>query len=287
MLHRPLTVLNAEIKTAAVEIRTLTVGGKQVTLAVFRQLHEEKLVNRDGTLNGTPWGIVNYHPDKCGDLADYAPHIHVVWQRGTDLLRSTVWLPQDTPKNFNCGFDSTFYSVNGDAALTFSVYRDIKEGRLPPSLTLAALDDYFPTKFVCAAPGLSKLCFNSVQTARPGIAQAAWLATRDKTAVLNNYYEQWFRNSKIDLPKYVDVHRRNDESSEDYTNRHADANKDRICSKVLERVMQKLAGIVADGVAEAAEVAFKQELAAEIATRKAYIKAVDALACLPQLFIAV
>ena len=82
-----LTVHNAEIKTASVEVKTLTISGKQVTLAVFRQLREEPLVNDDGTLNGVPWGTVNYHPDKCADRSE---HCHVVWQRGNDLLRSAV-----------------------------------------------------------------------------------------------------------------------------------------------------------------------------------------------------
>lgn len=85
-----LTVQNAEIKTAAVEIRTLTISGKQVTLAVFRQLREEPLIAEDGALNGDPWGIVNYHPDKCGDGDS---HIHVVWQRGPELLRARVNAP--------------------------------------------------------------------------------------------------------------------------------------------------------------------------------------------------
>jgi hypothetical protein len=89
----PLTVLNVEIKTAAVEIKTLTVSGKQVTLAVFRQLPEVQLVNPDGTLNGTPWGSVNYHPDNCADYG--GSHFHVVWQRGTYLMRSLVWLDYD------------------------------------------------------------------------------------------------------------------------------------------------------------------------------------------------
>ncbi len=83
----PLTVQNAEITTARVEIKTLTVSGKQVTLAVFRQLRDTQVVRDDGTLAGQPWGVVNYHPDRC----DKNPaHLHVVWQRGTDLLRSAV-----------------------------------------------------------------------------------------------------------------------------------------------------------------------------------------------------
>lgn len=87
MTISPLTVETAEITTAAVEIKTLTVRGKQVTLAVFRQLQSSSLVSPAGELLGTPWGTVNYHPDKC---ADDREHLHVVWQRGTELRRATV-----------------------------------------------------------------------------------------------------------------------------------------------------------------------------------------------------
>ena len=83
---RVLTVQTAEIKTATVEIRTLTVSGKQVTQAVFRQLREEMLIDYDGEFAGQPWGTVNYHPDKCGDKE----HLHVVWQRAAELRRCRV-----------------------------------------------------------------------------------------------------------------------------------------------------------------------------------------------------
>jgi len=89
-MSRALTAHAAQITTAAVQINTLTVSGKQVTLAVFRQLREEPLIAEDGSLNGVPWGTVNYHPDKCGDAAE---HVHVVWQRGTELLRSAIHAP--------------------------------------------------------------------------------------------------------------------------------------------------------------------------------------------------
>lgn len=91
-----LTVQNAEIKTAAVELKTLSVSGRQVTLAVFRQLLEEQLVAEDGSLNGVPWGTVNYHPDKCEWRPDVyytdglEDHWHVVWQKGPELRRSRV-----------------------------------------------------------------------------------------------------------------------------------------------------------------------------------------------------
>jgi hypothetical protein len=86
-----LTIQNAEIQTAAVEIKTLTVSGRQVTLAVFRQLREEPLIADDGALNGEPWGIVNYHPDKCAG----SDHVHAVWQDEIDLLRSRVNITYD------------------------------------------------------------------------------------------------------------------------------------------------------------------------------------------------
>jgi hypothetical protein len=86
-MPKQLTVHNATITTASVQVKTLTISGKQVTLAVFRQLREEQLVADDGTLNGVPWGYVNYHPDKC---ESGNPHLHVVWQNGDDLLRARV-----------------------------------------------------------------------------------------------------------------------------------------------------------------------------------------------------
>ncbi|MFD4592839.1 hypothetical protein [Streptomyces rubiginosohelvolus] len=89
-----LTTQNATITTAAVEVKTLTISGKQVTLAVFRQLKEEPLIAEDGTLNGEPWGSVNYHPAKCSAAAE---HHHVVWQRGNELRRAYV----DEDPNFD------------------------------------------------------------------------------------------------------------------------------------------------------------------------------------------
>jgi len=112
----PLTVHNAEIHTASVEIKTLTLKGKQVTLAVFRQLRESPLIAESGDLNGVPWGIVNYHPDKC----DRSPaHWHVVWQRGSDLFRAAVLTDP---------FEGPYWPEEGDRFLASHV-RDILQGR--------------------------------------------------------------------------------------------------------------------------------------------------------------
>lgn len=94
-----LTVDQAQIHTANVEVKTLTISGKQVTLAVFRQLVEDDLLDEDCNLRGVPWGVVNYHPSKdCG--GDDTDHWHVVWQSGSDLRRSTVWPYRLESKSF-------------------------------------------------------------------------------------------------------------------------------------------------------------------------------------------
>jgi hypothetical protein len=92
-----LTVHNAEIRTATVEVKTLTLAGKQVTQSVFKQLQDRDLIADDGRLNGQPWGRVNYHPEKCS--ADVA-HLHVVWQVGADLFRSRVDMHKAWPSMF-------------------------------------------------------------------------------------------------------------------------------------------------------------------------------------------
>lgn len=83
-----INVENAEIKTASIEIKALTVNGRQVTMSTFRQLQEEELIDFDNMkLNGIPWGHVNYFWKDNG-LEGY--HLHIIWQKGKDLKRSSV-----------------------------------------------------------------------------------------------------------------------------------------------------------------------------------------------------
>lgn len=83
----PLNIHNVHVKTADVQLKVLTVGGKQVTLAVFRQLLRQPLITYEGDLAGIPWGVVNYHPDKCEGGRS---HYHVVWQIGDQLRRDNI-----------------------------------------------------------------------------------------------------------------------------------------------------------------------------------------------------
>jgi len=86
-----ITPHEAVVKTATVGIRTLTVSGKQVTLAVFRQLLNERLLDPyTADLAGVPWGRVNYFPSPCA-----ANHLHIVWQTGDNLRRACVYPRRD------------------------------------------------------------------------------------------------------------------------------------------------------------------------------------------------
>jgi hypothetical protein len=96
---RVITTHEAVVKTATIQIKTLAIRNKQVTLAVFRQLQQEDLLDQDTCeVQGIPWGRVNYHPDRANNYSgteivpcQHAPaHIHVVWQKDDELRRAYV-----------------------------------------------------------------------------------------------------------------------------------------------------------------------------------------------------
>ncbi|WP_406306277.1 hypothetical protein OHA61_34190 [Streptomyces sp. NBC_00885] len=126
-MTKQLTTQNATITTVAIEIKAITIGSKQVTLSVFRQLEKARLIAHDGTLNGVPWGYVNYHPDKCAD--DY-PHRHIVWQQGQELRRANVSHQPDFDPGVTRHRPLAFESVAVSRYLTSSVLEWLS-GRRP------------------------------------------------------------------------------------------------------------------------------------------------------------
>ena len=52
------------------------------------------LINHDGSLAGSPWGMVNYHQKKCDKPEK---HAHVVWQLDDQLRQDTVQPPHWEP----------------------------------------------------------------------------------------------------------------------------------------------------------------------------------------------
>jgi hypothetical protein len=86
----PVTVAEATVQTCTVQVKALTLGKKQMTLSVFRQLPDLHLEPhlRAGA-EAHLWGMVNYFWDGCGMRGE---HLHIVWSDGRRLYRC-CWGP--------------------------------------------------------------------------------------------------------------------------------------------------------------------------------------------------
>ena len=92
MTSKVLKAQEAVLLPVQVTVQALMIAGKQMTLAVFRQLPREPLIDYSTvTLQGIPWGYVNYHNKDCG----CEKHLHIVWQRGNELCQYVY-----NPKSF-------------------------------------------------------------------------------------------------------------------------------------------------------------------------------------------
>lgn len=96
-----ISVENAQINTVGIEVKSLTLNGKQVTLSVFKQIIEEDLIDADNEecdeednllniyeYNGEPWGIVHYFWQK--EIKEPNDYLHVLWQKGKELRRCVI-----------------------------------------------------------------------------------------------------------------------------------------------------------------------------------------------------
>lgn len=81
-------IRDAKVKTASVEVKSLTLNDRQVTLSVFRQIPCRPVLNDDLTEKGQVWGRVNYRFGDCS--AQGEEHLHIVWQSGDVLLRDCI-----------------------------------------------------------------------------------------------------------------------------------------------------------------------------------------------------
>lgn len=88
-----LTRRHATIHTAAIDVKIMRLDKKQVTLSVFRQLPCENIFLSDGTLRGTPWGLVRYNWKDSGCDSG----VWVVWQKDEVLFRCP--LPKEIDKD--------------------------------------------------------------------------------------------------------------------------------------------------------------------------------------------
>lgn len=96
---RRINVEQASIKTASVEIKVVTINGKQMTLSVFRQLENEDIIDPETLqLKGIPWGRVNYW------WGDERGECHIIWQKNGKLRRGAL----NTKQHFK--YDDEFWS---------------------------------------------------------------------------------------------------------------------------------------------------------------------------------
>lgn len=260
-MSRQLSVHTAEITTAAVQINTLTIMGKQVTLAVFRQLEETQLIADDGTLNGIPWGRVNYHPDKC---ADAQGHWHIVWQDGVELRRAYV---RHSPE-----FDSTFSPPSADQFLSATMAAQLLGEPTGYWSGQLSLDEYHRKLFQingCAGVVVWAKCDETV-------IRACKAREAEERSV-----KEW---------QYATESAAEDDNPSEYSARRAVATaKERATAAAnLADALVELRGHMADlGAATQWYEKLVADVAAEASRRQRHRDVRAALGDLPQLFIAV
>jgi hypothetical protein len=88
-----LPIEEAEVAERQVSIRVLTLGTRQITQTLYRQLIEEEVIDwKTGKLHGEIWGWVNLHEKDCGSSC----HLHVIWENAGQLKRSCVFSSRKT-----------------------------------------------------------------------------------------------------------------------------------------------------------------------------------------------
>lgn len=93
-MSSPILERLASISTATIEVKAIRVSGKQMTLAVFKQLPRRSILDSmTGELIGDPWGTVNYYWDYCCLAVNGAPgsHFHIIWTDGEVLYRDGIF----------------------------------------------------------------------------------------------------------------------------------------------------------------------------------------------------
>jgi len=137
-----ITIENVEIKGLTVEIKSLVVGRKQLTLSLMRQFINESIVDEDYMLlKGVPWGFINYFwgddKDKTTNL-----YIHLIWQKQNELRRCVLRknfyrydLERDLKyfekeiNSINQKINILYKAIDEDEASYEKLKEDMREGR--------------------------------------------------------------------------------------------------------------------------------------------------------------
>jgi hypothetical protein len=117
----------ASINTVSVTIKTLRVGTRQCTQAVFRQLPIQEFIDQETVeLKGRVWGWINYNPDGLPEEKQF------IYQHGNTLCRCPFYvrdiLELDTRRQWPAPFER-LYSAYQSAAENWILARAV-EGML-------------------------------------------------------------------------------------------------------------------------------------------------------------
>jgi len=127
---KKINIKDASIATATIEIQHLIVSDRKLTMAVFRQIPEEVVVDFEkGTLRGEVWGHVNYwwgNDDPSPDAR------HLVWQKGSGLRRFKLLGTNPYNSKINTGRFRHMVRMK----------RDIVESLQEKNLQIEALESY-------------------------------------------------------------------------------------------------------------------------------------------------
>jgi len=83
-----LPIDEVSVQERSVTIRVLTVGTKQVTQALYKQLVDDSVLDNMGNIKGNIWGWVNFHSEYCGSSGS---HLHTIWDDGGVLKRCCLY----------------------------------------------------------------------------------------------------------------------------------------------------------------------------------------------------
>lgn len=90
-MEKRISVQQADIKTATIDVKVLSLNNRNLTLSVFRQIPVGNLIDpKTIALNGTVWGQVNYYWGDYGKFADSPLHTHILWATPEGELRRSI-----------------------------------------------------------------------------------------------------------------------------------------------------------------------------------------------------
>lgn len=141
-MNKKINIEDAKIKTATITIKAVSVDKRQMTLAVFRQIQVEDIIDtKTYQLRGLPWGLVNYYnKDDLYGIDKSDNPIHVLWQKGSEFRRC-VLINRNDLWHYDTKYP-LFYNTRKDYAYIRKAYREKNWKNLVNPQCLILMEEY-------------------------------------------------------------------------------------------------------------------------------------------------